>query len=85
MQHHPPDVVVLDIGLPDMNGYELAKQLRGRSESCNAMLVAVTGYGRDEDRQLSRDAGMDHHFVKPIKLELLQGVLATRARSCEKN
>ncbi|MFO0849025.1 MAG: response regulator [Gemmataceae bacterium] len=74
-----PDVAILDIGLPGMDGYALARHLRSRSETCTAMLVAVTGYGRDEDRSLSREAGMDHHLVKPVQFDALLQVLATVA------
>jgi PAS domain S-box-containing protein len=59
-----PDLIVLDVGLPGMNGYDLARRLR--ADGCAATLVAVTGYGQPEDRRLSREAGIDHHFVKPV-------------------
>jgi len=65
-----PDVVLLDIGLPGMNGYEVARRLRSDPEF-SALLVAVSGYGRDEDRRLSREAGIEHHFVKPIDFRSL--------------
>jgi CheY-like chemotaxis protein/anti-sigma regulatory factor (Ser/Thr protein kinase) len=71
-----PDVALLDIGLPEMNGYELAARLR---ECCPQppLLIAVTGYGQDEDRQRSRKAGFAHHFVKPIDVHRLLHLLAT--------
>lgn len=69
-----PDVILLDIGLPGMDGYEVAKRLRSRNETQSAVLVAVTGYGRDEDRVRSRDAGFDHHLVKPVSLDALNGI-----------
>jgi signal transduction histidine kinase/DNA-binding response OmpR family regulator len=72
-----PDAVVLDIGLPGMDGYEVARRLRDRPESRDALLVAVTGYGREEDRVLSREAGFDYHFVKPTDLDGLRRVLGT--------
>lgn len=71
-----PDVILLDIGLPGMDGYEVARRIRadfGRGP----MIVAVSGYGRDEDRRLAKEAGFDHHFVKPIQLESLQTLLAS--------
>ena len=61
-----PDVALLDIGLPGMNGYEAARQLRARPWGKRAVLVALTGWGRDEDRQRALDAGFDHHLVKPV-------------------
>jgi two-component system, chemotaxis family, CheB/CheR fusion protein len=60
-----PDVVVLDIGLPGMSGYDVARHLRGRRESAHALLIALTGYGRPEDVVRAKAAGFDHHLVKP--------------------
>ncbi len=65
-----PDVALLDLGLPVMDGYELAKQLRRRHEKVR--LVALTGYGQDKDRAKSRDAGFDVHLVKPVDLDVLE-------------
>ena len=72
-----PGVVLLDIGLPGLNGYEVAKRIRQHPNLKNVVLVALTGYGRDSDRQLSLQAGFDHHLVKPARLEQLQQILAT--------
>ncbi len=58
-------VFILDIGLPDMDGYELARRLREKPETANAVLIALSGYGQAHDRVLSKAAGFDHHFVKP--------------------
>jgi signal transduction histidine kinase/DNA-binding response OmpR family regulator len=69
-----PQVVVLDIGLPGMDGYEVARRLRGRPGQRDSLLVAVTGYGRDEDQARSREAGFDYHLVKPVDLAMLQAV-----------
>ena len=66
-----PQVMLVDIGLPGMNGYDLARALRRTPGLDQAMLVAVTGYGRDEDRRASFDAGFDDHWVKPINLDAL--------------
>jgi PAS domain S-box-containing protein len=63
-----PAVLFLDIGLPGMDGYELARHLREMHETANALLVAVTGYGQPEDRARALRAGFDHHLVKPVKL-----------------
>src|SRR5207253_9188822 len=70
-----PDVCLLDIGLPDMDGNELARRLRAQPETAAAVLVAVTGYGQDSDRERTRAAGFDHHLVKPIDLEKLHAIL----------
>jgi PAS domain S-box-containing protein len=70
-----PDAVFLDIGLPGMDGYEIAERLRELPESARTVLVAITGYGQDEDRRRSREAGIDHHLVKPVAPETLQKLL----------
>jgi PAS domain S-box-containing protein len=75
---YQPEVVLLDIGLPGMNGYDVAQQLRQQPELQNAVLIAVTGYGQDEDRRRSRGAGFDHHLTKPVDPESLQSLLARR-------
>jgi signal transduction histidine kinase/CheY-like chemotaxis protein len=72
-----PHVVLLDIGLPGLNGFEVAKQLRQQPALQNAMLVAMTGYGRESDRQRSREAGFDHHLVKPGDFGKVLQILAT--------
>jgi signal transduction histidine kinase/DNA-binding response OmpR family regulator len=71
-----PDVAILDIGLPGMDGYTLARELRSRSETRQSVLIAVTGYGRTEDREKSLSAGMHHHLVKPVQYEELNKVLS---------
>lgn len=77
VQTHRPAVVLMDIGLPGMDGYEVAKMLR-RQEGCDKlMLVAMTGYGEDEDRRRAREAGFDHHLVKPLDPDVLQELLAS--------
>jgi signal transduction histidine kinase/DNA-binding response OmpR family regulator len=73
----PPEFVVLDIGLPGMDGYEVARRLRADPATRDAVLVAVTGYGREEDQARSREAGFDHHFVKPVEFAALQKVFET--------
>jgi PAS domain S-box-containing protein len=72
-----PDVIFLDIGLPGMDGYEVAASLRARPESSRSVLVAVTGYGQEEDRRRSRRAGFDHHLVKPVSPETLRLLLTS--------
>jgi PAS domain S-box-containing protein len=74
-----PDVVVLDIGLPGMSGYEVAQHLRATPEFKGVSLIAVTGYGQDEDRRRSKEVGFDHHLTKPVDLNALQGFVAAHA------
>lgn len=76
-----PDVVLLDIGMPGMDGYEVARRLREISAGQRVAIVALTGWGQDDDRQRVRDAGFDHHLVKPVDLALLQALLTTLAGS----
>jgi CheY-like chemotaxis protein len=70
----PPQVFILDIGMPDMDGYELARRLRGQAGG--ALFIAITGYGQFQDRQRSAAAGFDHHLVKPVDTEVLGQLLA---------
>jgi PAS domain S-box-containing protein len=72
----PVDVFILDIGLPDMSGYELVKTLRARPLLSDKTFIALTGYGQPQDRQRSMEAGFSHHFVKPVNNQLLFKVLA---------
>jgi signal transduction histidine kinase/ActR/RegA family two-component response regulator len=76
-----PQVCLLDIGLPGMDGAELARRLRAQPETAHALLVAVTGYGQDSDRARAREAGFDHHLVKPVDLDRLQALLDAYAAS----
>jgi len=78
-QANAPQACLLDIGLPDMDGLELARRLRARPETANALLVAVTGYGQDSDRAQALAAGFDHHLVKPIDTEHLFVLLGQAA------
>ncbi|MEP6657150.1 MAG: response regulator [Betaproteobacteria bacterium] len=71
-----PDAVLLDIGLPGMNGYEVAAQIRARPQYANTLLVAVSGYGQDDHRQRSKSAGFDYHMVKPIDPVVITDLLA---------
>jgi signal transduction histidine kinase len=72
-----PDIVLCDIGLPGMDGYEVAQRLRQEPELGNVVLVALTGYGQEEDRRKTYEAGFDLHLVKPVDPEKLQNLLET--------
>lgn len=72
-----PRVILLDIGLPGLNGYEVASRLRALPETRGAMLIALTGYGQAEDRNRSQNAGFDHHLLKPVNFEMLSELLAS--------
>jgi signal transduction histidine kinase/DNA-binding response OmpR family regulator len=72
-----PHVVLLDIGLPRMNGYDVARAIRGQPEGKDILLVALTGWGQDVDRQRALAAGFDHHMTKPVDINRLDAVLAT--------
>ena len=72
----PPTIALLDIGLPGMDGYELARNLREQGGLEHTVLVALTGWGQQEDRRRSASAGFDHHLVKPVDLSALRDVLA---------
>jgi len=73
-----PRVLVLDIGLPDMDGYSLARALRKQPESAEALLIAVTGYGQRRDRERALAAGFNLHLTKPVSLETLLSAIATK-------
>ena len=69
MRSYCPDVVLLDIGMPGMDGFEVAKQIHRQAIHCNTRLIAVTGYGQEEDRRRASEAGFAHHLTKPIAPE----------------
>ena len=77
VQDYMPHAVVLDIGLPGLNGHEVAKWIRLQPSLTGTLLIALTGYGQDADRQLSLDAGFKHHLVKPASFKSIKAVLAT--------
>lgn len=76
-----PDAIILDIGLPQMDGYEVARRLRAAPAMAGVRLIALTGYGRTQDRRHAEAAGFDHHLVKPVEFARLQELLASVATS----
>lgn len=65
-----PEVVLLDIGMPKLSGYDVAKRIR-QARGNAVLIVAITGWGQEDDRQRARDAGFNHHFTKPVDFEML--------------
>ena len=76
-----PDVALIDIGLPTMHGYEVARTIRAREHLDDVMLVALTGYGAPADLEAAHAAGFDDHVIKPAELSRIDRVLAQRKRS----
>jgi CheY-like chemotaxis protein len=74
-----PDVVLLDIGMPRLNGFEAAKHIREQEWGQGMTLVALTGWGQEDDRRKSKSAGFDHHMVKPLDYETLAKLLSGAA------
>lgn len=71
-----PDAVLLDIGMPGMNGYEVARRIRAMPGYEAVKLIALTGWGEEEDRRLAHDSGFDHHLVKPVDVDVLNTLLS---------
>ena len=71
-----PELVLLDIGLPKLNGYDVARRIRRQSWGRDTILVALTGWGQDEDKRRAQEAGFNYHFVKPMELAALERLLA---------
>jgi CheY-like chemotaxis protein len=81
VEEFAPDAVVLDIGLPRLNGYDAARRIRAQPRSKPLLLVALTGYGHEENRIQAQAAGFDHHLVKPVDLDVLQQLFASHAQA----
>jgi CheY-like chemotaxis protein len=75
-----PDMILLDIGLPTIDGYETCRRIRSQAWARDVVIVALTGWGQDEDRRRSQDAGFDHHLVKPVDTMYLARLLASPVR-----
>lgn len=71
-----PDCVLVDIGLPGIDGYEVAKRLRTKQPKGDLMLIALTGYGQIKDQMRSKEAGFDHHLVKPVARDILEEIIS---------
>ena len=76
-----PDVILLDIGMPRMNGYEAARAIRQRPWGQDVLLIAITGWGQQDDKRRAMEAGFDHHFTKPVDIAKLEGLLSALRKS----
>lgn len=74
---YQPDAVLLDIGMPGMDGYQVARVLRQLDPHRRTTIIALTGWGQDQDRERTRAAGFDHHLVKPVDVDALQAMLSS--------
>ncbi len=78
---NPPDTVLLDLGLPKMDGYEVARRLRALPHLADTRVIAVTGYGQEDDRRIAREAGFDFHLVKPVEFDELLRVIGAEPQA----
>lgn len=85
IEDYSPAVALLDIGMPGMNGFEVARRARRERAGRDAVLIALTGWGQEGDRRRSREAGFDHHLVKPVDLAALQALLLPLATTSREN
>lgn len=79
-----PDVAIVDIGLPEIDGYEVARQLKANADTARIRLVALTGYGQQEDKQKAVEAGFDEHLTKPVDPEALEIAMGSIAPARER-
>ena len=79
MKSYDPAVVLLDIGMPEMDGYEVARRIRADLPDRRVVLVALTGWGQEDDRRRAKEAGFDHHLIKPANIDTLQKLLTSLA------
>jgi CheY-like chemotaxis protein len=77
IENYEPDVILLDIGMPGMDGFEVARRIREQDKFNDVKLIALTGWGQEDDRRRTREAGFDHHLVKPADIVALQAMLVT--------
>jgi CheY-like chemotaxis protein len=78
MQTFRPGVVLLDIGMPNMDGYEVASRIRRDADFSDVVLIALTGWGQQQDRRRSAEAGFNHHLVKPADIGAIESLLALK-------
>ena len=87
LEDFDPDAVLLDIGMPRMDGYEVARRIRATAKHAGVLLIALTGWGQEQDRRRSQEAGFDYHLVKPPDInrlhQLVTSTLLTRQRRGE--
>ena len=76
IEHERPEFIVLDIGMPDLHGYEVARRIREHGWGRSLTLIAHTGYGQPEDVRRAKEAGFDHHLTKPLEFRLLSEILS---------
>jgi CheY-like chemotaxis protein len=81
VNEHAPEIILMDIGLPDTDGRELARRFRAQAHTRNALMIAISGYGEEGEIRKSLDAGFDHHLTKPIDFEALERMLSNSARA----
>lgn len=74
---YQPNVILMDIGMPGMNGYEVARRIREQPQYDHIKLVALTGWGQEKDRVMSRESGFDHHLTKPVDFKILKGLITS--------
>ena len=79
-QAHRPDIFLLDLGMPGLSGFEVARRLRARAEFAHALIVALTGWGTERDRARTRESGFDEHLVKPVEPETIRAVMGRYRR-----
>ena len=77
LSDYQPNVILLDIGMPGMNGYEVARRIREQPQHAHIKLVALTGWGQEKDRLLSHESGFDHHLTKPVDFKILKGLITS--------
>ena len=70
-----PDIILMDIGIPGMDGYDACKLMRKEPALSNTIIIAQTGWGEEKHRKLSKEAGFDHHLVKPVDLDVLKNLI----------
>jgi CheY-like chemotaxis protein len=81
-EHYRPNVILMDVGMPEMNGYDATRRIREQAWGRSIFIVALTGWGQESDRADSREAGCDAHLVKPVRLAQLEDVLGRVPNAC---